>query len=344
IMEQRFFIAALSGLLLTSIAAQDSCKLVRNDGNMLICEHPSNWELLLEELKTKTYDHQPRTVIIDCEHKISIDKFKCEGCDLGRMMNLTISRCNTRLVELKDAAPFLVNLDLSRNALNSLSCTTGLAELGMLDLQRNNIAHIGRTDFSQNTRLNTILLNSNRITDVESGTFDHIVELQEVDLSNNSLETIGGQLFRDLKYLTKVRLTANKIKHIDMNAFVNVHLHLLDLSHNDITTVLNSAFVTTSVISLNLSNCQIGNIPFGFLSSLKQQLITLDMSNNDIASLPSNAFVHLSHLQVIYLSGNRLTTTDNSMFPPSIVEVNFNSPTTTTTQITSTMLQTTTTA
>ena len=349
-MDPQYHVAVLFGLLLSSIAAQNSCTLenfVRYPGKkMLICQRPRNWASLREELKTKTIDHQPSAVIIDCEHKLRIGVLKISDIDgdFSRILNITISRCNTTSVDVKDGSPFIVELGLRWNALATLDCTAGVAELEVLDVQRNNIAHISKTNLSGNRRLNTMLLNYNRIADVESGSFEKTDKLRFVDLSNNLIDSLGGNLFRDLVGLKVVRLAGNEIKNIQTSVFVNVHLDSLDLSHNDITTVPNSAFVNTSIISLNLSNCQIENIPSGFLSSLHLKLDTLDMSNNNIESLPSNAFVHLAHLQVIYMLGNRLTSIEQSMLPPSVSEIHFNSSATTTTQMTTHYLQLTTTA
>ena len=341
-MRSESIVASLYLLLLATVAALDSCVLKTNfkDKNfpcrkLLHCREPRDWTSMRAEIKTKSQDNRLCAIVVDCAYRINISNFDFQTIDgvFDRVINITISRCNTTQVRLADDMYYVVEVDFKGNAFDSLGFMQDWpkADLETLHLPNNQNKNIRKTYLFGMIQLSKLILYSNLIKDVERGCFRDKHKLQTVDLANNRIEILGENMFRNLKELTTVRLAGNRINSMDTATFVNVHLDSLDLSHNDIATVPNSAFVDSSVISLNLYNCRFVNIPFGFLSSLQQNLTKLDMSNNDIESLPSNAFVHLSYLQVIYLSGNRLTAVEQSVFPPSILEINLLWTATTTT-------------
>ena len=329
-------IASLYCLLLATVAAQDSCTLDTNFKDedfpcrkLLHCREPNDWTSLRAEIKTRSEDDRLCAIVVDCANMVSISNFDFQaiGGVFDRVINITISRCNTTQVRLADDMYYVVEVDLKGNSFDSLDFMQDWpkADMEFLHFSNNQIGYVSKTDFSGMLHLNNLRLDSNLISDIEPGSFQDNHRLQVVDLANNHLETLKEYTFQDLNGLKCIRVSGNSIKNLTSSAFVNVHTDSLDLSHNDVMTVPNSTFVDTSVISLNLSNCRIGNIPFGFLSSLRQNLTTLDLSNNDIGSLISDAFVQLSQLNVIYLNGNRLTTIEQTMFPPSISEIHLTS-------------------
>ncbi|KAI0216807.1 hypothetical protein LSAT2_031248, partial [Lamellibrachia satsuma] len=319
-----------------TVAAQDSCTMettFKDDDfpcrKLLHCQEPSDWISLSAEIKAKSYVDRLCAIVVDCENTISISNFDFQAIDgeFDRVVNITISRCNTTQVRLADDMYYVVEVDLNGNGFDSLDFMQEWQsnEFEALHFYNNQIKNVRQKDFSTFNHLSSLILESNLITDVESGSFLNNHELRRLDLANNRLLTLRENMFRELGRLKVVRLAGNRINSMDTAAFVSVHLDSLDLSHNDVTIVPNSAFVDTSVISLNLSNCRITNIPVGFLSSLRQKLTTLDLSNNDIESLPYVAFVHLSHLQVIYLTGNRITAIEQTMFPSTISQIHLTS-------------------
>ena len=329
-------IASMYCLLLATVAAQDSCTLDTNFKDedfpcrkLLHCREPNDWTSLRAEIKTRSQDHRLCAIVVDCANKVSISNFDFQaiGGIFDRVINITISRCNTTQVRLAEDMYYVVEVDLKGNSFNSLDFMQDWpkADMEFLHFPNNQIGYVSKTDLSGMLHLNSLRLDSNLISDIEPGSFQDNHRLQVVDLANNHLETLKEYTFRDLNGLKCIRVSGNSIKHLNSSSFVNVHTDSLDLSYNLVTTVPNSTFVDTFVISLNLSSCLIVNIPSGFLSSLRHNLTTLDLSNNDIGSLISDAFVQLSQLNIIYLNGNRLTAIEQSMFPPSISEIHLTS-------------------
>ena len=331
-------IAALSWLLLATVAAQDSCTLettFKDDDfpcrKLLRCRQPSSWASLISELQTKSNDHRLCAIVVDCAKTVTISNFDFQAINgrFDRVISVTISRCSTTQVRLADDMYYVVEVDLNGNSFDTLDFMqdwSGVSvEFEVLHFYRNRISSVRKDDFKEFYQLSNIRLDSNLIEDVESGSFHNNQRLQSVNFANNRIGSLTEDMFKDMKGLKIVQLSRNRISSLTAGVFVNVHLDSLDLSYNEIATVPNSIFADTSVISLNISNCRISNIPSGFLSSLQQNLTTLDLSNNDIDQIASDAFAHLSQMQVIYLTGSRLTTIVQSMFPASISEIHLNS-------------------
>ena len=331
--------ATWCSLLFASAAAQDVCTLetdFKDDDfpcrKWLHCRQPSDWTSLSTEIKTKSENDRLCAIVVDCANTLTISNFDFQaiGGGFDRVLNVTISRCNATTVRLADDMYFVVEVDLNGNAVNSLDFMQQwkdkyLEEFEILHFHRNTLSSVRKSDFAEFYQLTEVRLDSNLIVDVEAGSFDKNQRLQSISLANNRIENLQKDMFRDIEDLKIVELSANKITGLDAGVFVNIHLQSLDLSHNDIPTVPNSVFVDTSVVSLNLSNCRIRNIPSGFLSSLRQNLTTLDLSNNDIGSVTFDAFVHLSQLRMIFLTGNKLATIEQSMFPQDISEIHIKS-------------------
>ncbi|KAK2158486.1 hypothetical protein NP493_1795g00008 [Ridgeia piscesae] len=328
--------ASTLSIAATTTSAVQSCTLNTNfkDDDFpcrkwLHCRQPTDWTSLSAEIKTKSENDRLCAIVVDCVDSVTISNFDFQaiGGRFDRVLNVTISRCNATQVRLADDMYFVVEVDLNGNEFNSLAFMEDWTkeDMEVVHLPKNKIRSLRENDFSGMTHMHDLNLESNIIEYIDSGSFRDSQRLQIIDLADNRLAAVGGNMFRDLTVLKKVRLTGNRISHLDPAVFVNVHLDSLDLSRNDIPTVPNSVFVDTSVVSLNLSNCRIGNVPSGFLSSLRQNLTTLDLSNNDIGSLTSDAFVHLSQLREIFLTGNKLATIEQSMFPQGISEIHIKS-------------------
>ncbi|KAK2158487.1 hypothetical protein NP493_1795g00028 [Ridgeia piscesae] len=335
----RYVIATLSWLLLATVAAPDVCTLetdFKDDDfpcrKWLHCRQPIDWTSLSAEIKTKSDNDRLCAIVVDCANTITISNFDFQaiGGRFDRVLNVTIARCNATQVRLADDMYFVVEVDLNGNAVNSLDVMqqwkdNNFEEFEILHFYRNTLSSVRKSDFAEFYQLTEVRLDSNIIVDVEAGSFDKNQKLDSINLANNRIVNLRKDMFKNIKTLKSVQLASNKITTLDAGVFLNIHLQSLDLSHNDITTVPNSAFIDTSVALLKLSSCQIRNIPSGFLSSLRQNLTTLDLSNNDIGSLTSDAFVHLSQLRVIFLTGNKLTTIEQSMFPQGISEIHLKS-------------------
>ncbi|PIK43194.1 hypothetical protein BSL78_19950 [Apostichopus japonicus] len=117
------------------------------------------------------------------------------------------------------------------------------------------------------------------------------------------------------------------------------NVETLDLSHNNISTVLPGTFESTRVLeNIFLSANLITELENGTFRGTEHQLLrlfldnnklteihpfalrklrklkTLTFSNNQLTFLPENVFSDLAELQYLHLSGNRLTYLDSNIF------------------------------
>ena len=103
-----------------------------------------------------------------------------------------------------------------------------------------------------------------------------------LDLGNNSISRLPANAFAHISGLKKLYLNKNKIQHIDLNAFANLDLEVLDLSDNafrDVPSMLREHHVRAS---------------------------TLNLENNDISSLQASMFTHVTGLKKLYLAKNKI--------------------------------------
>ena len=338
--------------IVSTVATQQPCKLktdFKDDDfpcrTWLHCQQVSSWASLSAKIKTKSQDDRLCSVVVDSTNTIIISNFdfRTIGGDFDRVVNVTISQCNTTQLHLVDDMNFFaVEKGLNGNAFNSLDFMQDRqsTEFEALHFHNNRIKIVRPSAFSTFDHLSTVRFESNLITDVESGCFVNNDKLKNVNLSDNRIEILEENMFSDMEELKVERLAVNRINSMADGVFRNVHLDSLDLSHNDITTVPNSAFVDSSVMLLNLSHCHISNIPSGFLSSLQENLITLNLSYNNIGHVPPDAFVDVSQLQLVYHAGINIdpsllssTTTTTSTTTPSTTTITSTATTTMTTMM-----------
>lgn len=222
----------------------------------------------------------------------------------------------TQLVSLPcglDAAPGLISLDLSNNALDhevfSLLISTSL---GTLVLSRNAIERLPAELFTALPNLQTLMLSRNEITSLPSHLpIEALPRLALLDLSCNSIAVLPDNL-HILQHLRTLSLAANRLTALPPN-FGQLHLLTLDLAANRLTT-LPPAFAQNlgaSLKTLNLARNEIVEIPESLLELTA--LTSLDLSFNHIAQLPDAGLAALSALRTVNLQRN-----DIAQFPEGL--------------------------
>jgi len=205
-----------------------------------------------------------------------------------------------------------------------------LPELMHVCLDYNLITVIGPHAFEGNTKLWKLTLNGNElaitkdtqplivpslgrielencdISDLPINFFSNMSNLEFIRLSNNKIEQLDRELFSHLRKLRHLHLEGNQIKQIDPDIFKTNHrLQWLYLRGNPLDNSNGKHFLrSSSLISLDISFCNITKIPIKFFSNL-HNLVSLNLSDNRLQTFNMRAIPQT--LEVLDISGNSLT-------------------------------------
>ena len=92
----------------------------------------------------------------------------------------------------------------------------------MIAIRNTHIQTLDSNSFTSLTELKIVMLNQNKISSIEPGTFRNQANLIRLDLGYNSLPTFIGENFEGLDSLQILRITGNKITSMGAGAFANL--------------------------------------------------------------------------------------------------------------------------
>ncbi|XP_041981514.1 chaoptin [Aricia agestis] len=246
---------------------------------------------------------------------------KLDGSHLGDLSKLGWCNASHNLIPEIPRGMFarntlikVVHLDNNRIKKLDINSFKGMRFLRRLYLQDNQISEVGRGTFSAVTRIGTVDLARNFIPKVDYQMFQAVKYAELINLAENNITLIDKQAFTDL-YLAVVNVSHNQLTTIEGGAFVNCNnMSLLDLSHNRLATIPRAAFdENTYATEFRLSYNEftdLGQIPIHNMTGLK----VLNASHNRITTIPKNAFPKLYELHTVDVSHNELTDIFNSVF------------------------------
>jgi len=196
------------------------------------------------------------------------DKFTC-----GFRCDAVVSG-TTRLTEL--------TLDPAGYSGTLSAATWNLPYLQTLDVSNNFFSGQIPDSFSNLTRLTRLGLSKNFLTGTIPSSLSSLSNLQELYLDNNNLQGPIPVSFNRLTNLKRLEMQSNKLNGVVPGLSSLNNLYFLDLSFNLFTG--------------------------GFPSGLPESLVQISMRNNSLSgALEPESLRNLNYLEVVDLSGNRLT-------------------------------------
>lgn len=213
-------------------------------------------------------------------------------------------------------------LSLRNMNLATLSNTTfaGLQDtnLSCLDLSRNSLGKIDSGSFLWLPRLQTLVLEDNKIKRVSRDTFQGLGSLKRFQLTKTLVKghtstpiTIDGFSFQPLKALESLVLRGTAIQEITNQTFTGLtNLLELDLSWSScvsLRSITNQTFASlagSSLRKLNLTGAAIGHISPGGFSVLKNLTVLLLESNFIKQTLLGGELEGLGQLEELHMSLN----------------------------------------
>ncbi|XP_037089590.1 reticulon-4 receptor-like 2 [Pollicipes pollicipes] len=181
-----------------------------------------------------------------------------------------------------------------------------------LSLAGNRIARL-RGSFDYYTRLVSLNLSRNAVSQLAEQTFEHQRRLVELDLGDNLLTELRRRTLAGLRRLTSLSLAGNRLARLENGALDDLAgLRRLDLSRNRLTSLLRQL---ATVGELRLCNNQLAALPAPDGAPLSGTH-TLDLSGNRLTE--ARGLAALRGLHRLDLSGNRLLTLAAAAPPPSL--------------------------
>ena len=263
----------------------------------------------------------------------------------------------------------LIALHLDHNQFNQVLDFSGLSRLQFLDLSHNHLFELNEHALEYVQELRVLNARENRITAINDVALQSLWDLHTLDLSfnfineiviNSGLEHLSSLLLshnrlssvhfvRTLRNLDFLDVSYNNLGSLPSRMLARGHvLRSLNLSHNIISTIDNTAFLASVQTEVDLSYNKIytlNNPGWHGIHNLQlhhnhirqldldafhglSNLTVLDLSMNNISKLTYHAVVHVPNLEYLNLSWNRGLASslnqvplhpDTMMMPPSVL-------------------------
>ena len=218
---------------------------------------------------------------------------------------------------------------------NSNSSYTALViypvDVVSLDLAAQNIVKMKGSPFRRLHNLKTLVLEYNKLSFVDSQTFQDLNTITSLDLSGNHLVTLHVDAFRTMNRLQILYLGGNDLNDLQLGIFQNLtSLIYLSFSVNCLVTLHVDLFTKSDTLQIlfldvnDINDLQLGIFrdltSLRFLSLTANHLVTLHvklfetlkmleilhLDYNDIGNLKLGLFRNLISLKMLYLDGNNL--------------------------------------
>nr|XP_002122405.3 uncharacterized protein LOC100176386 isoform X2 [Ciona intestinalis] len=167
------------------------------------------------------------------------------------------------------------------------------------------------------THLHTVILQNNKIYNLQLKVFRAARNINFLNLANNRLRVIRNGVLSQLSGLALLNLGHNNITRIFAGAFAGLsHLSDLYLHNNRITSIPQGLF--TSLVNLKQLRLDQNRIVRLTDDTFLRQtfLISLNLANNNLRRITSATMRGMASLQKLLLSGNQIQSLDSNINPP----------------------------
>ncbi|XP_059614000.1 chaoptin-like [Phlebotomus argentipes] len=134
----------------------------------------------------------------------NVTVFSCKFCSIHIIEPFFFSNTFTYLSHLELNSNYLTTVHIFEAHEKDL-------EFSYINLSRNKIQKIGRTDLSRLSRVVKLILDTNDILTIENGAFDQMVEMKYLDLSNNLIFKLPLELLEKNINLKILLLSGNNM-------------------------------------------------------------------------------------------------------------------------------------
>lgn len=234
------------------------------------------------------------------------------GCPVGCICNddTFVVQCDHNKLDIIPITlnPAIQRLVLRNNKIRSVDAAfTFYRDLQYVDLSFNHLHSIPSKSFLHQEKLQELHLNKNKLSSLNSTTFEGLKSLTVLNLRENFLDELPKRIFSILPKLEELNLGQNRIARIDPLAFEGLlSLRVLFLDDNLLKSVPTPAFsVLGSLAELHVGLNSFDGLPDDAFQGLNR-LAVLDLSSGGISNISQNAFRGLEGLRSLNLADNRL--------------------------------------
>ena len=211
----------------------------------------------------------------------------------------------------------LITLNLAHNQLSTIcpALFSGLHQLRFVTLDHNHITFSVSDNFLYKDSINLlgIYFSSNNLTILPANIFTGVTSVQDFYLDNNNIEDIDDGAFSGIDNIYGLHLNNNSIQHVPRHWLSDLSVYYLDISHNNISTIDDFAFMSDHLVSLrikgNLITTLSRNIFYG-----APNLTILDISDNLIEYIEPGCFARSHYFEWLWLSGNKIKHISKGVF------------------------------
>ena len=195
----------------------------------------------------------------------------------------------------------LVTLDAASNRLEKMEpeLFSVLPNLETLQLDNNRLEKL--TGLAQLSKLRHLYLRNNQLRDLS---LKGLHNLEQVDVSKNAIQKLSAGWVTNTPSFQLLNISNNFISSVEADVFVEVKLHHLDFSHNQLTKL--SSLGSLRVSKLCLANNWLKGVAPDAFKDLAASVEVLDLSHNRLEGFPDTALRDFVQLQELNLAYNQL--------------------------------------
>ncbi|XP_042191853.1 leucine-rich repeat neuronal protein 3 [Callorhinchus milii] len=180
-----------------------------------------------------------------------------------------------------------------------------LVNLTEIDLSQNNFFAIGDINLGQASRLMSLHLEENRLTELPKGCLSGLGNLQELFINHNHISRVAHGAFSGLARLLRLHLNANRLASIESQWFKDTpSLEILAIGENAIAQIQDMNFKPLvslrSLVMAGMRLTQLGDKTLVGLDSLE----SISLYDNGFRSVPHAALQRVPSLKFLDLNKN----------------------------------------